>query len=357
MGHVFRIVELVTGGGPVAHGVASGASVPQRFEWRGKAIPREALEWGVEQRTAREDYGDQPVEHLMGSGFDGPMDFTGVWDDRDMGAGVAMDTMFALEAMVARGTRVEVSFGRLQWVGVLLKVRPRYQRDSRIGYVITISPHSRERDQTLNTARADMRALARRSPGEFTTSASSAAEDLGIVQDDAPRAVMAGDDLNEIAGLVFEAQVAAERARTAVHGITLAGDNEQAEAYLRAANAFGQLRASCVLVTDRATDSDLFGVWNWGSALGQLQVAAWAGETTLGAFEMAGESDAAYRELCRRGRPKSRAPYEVTQRESLYAISYRFYGTTERANDIAAANSLPGLMAEAGARLIIPEVV
>lgn len=358
MGHPFRITEIRFDGVRTSHGVSSGDTVPQRFEWttESHAVPRDEIEWGVEQRTSREDYGDEPVEHLHGSSFDGPISFNGVWDDRFMGAGKALDTLFALEAMVARGTVVRVEFGRLQWVGVLLKVRPRYQRDSRIGYELILSPHGREPGRPLNKERRSVRVQARRSPTEFATDAGARAADLGIVQDDAPRNAMAGTHLVDMTQLALEAQMAAERARTATEALAGVDANRQAEANLRAAYAFGSMRTASVAIIDRSTDVDLFGTWSWGSALGQLQVAAWAGETTLAAYEMAFQADEAYRELCRRGVPKSRAPYEVAKRESLYAISYRFYGTTERANEIGAANNLAGLVAEAGAKLIIPDL-
>lgn len=84
------------------------------FEWtpENRALPLGAWELPVVQRSVRHEYpgATEPSEQVLGPAYE-PMTLSGVWDDRYMGAGAALEEWRDFEAMVKRGNRVRLSFG------------------------------------------------------------------------------------------------------------------------------------------------------------------------------------------------------------------------------------------------------
>ncbi len=358
MAKAFSITEVWYSEDGTIDPFTSGTGYPERFEWTAseKSIPRGELEWAVEQRTVREDIGDEVCEQLLGSSFDGDLTFSGIWDDRFMGAGRALDTLFALEAMVARGAFVEVKFGRLTWYGVLKKAKFRYKRDPRSGYEISISPHSRERGQTLSK-RTTAATGQQRPADEYLRAAEATAALAEQIMSEAPRINMTGTHAAEMTEFVADMLVAVERTRAAVEVITAAASERQAEANLRGANAFNWMRSTALGVTEALMIREPYEMVAWDNAIGYMEIVAWECEQTENSLRLALESDNAYRELSRRGIPKSRRPHRTRSQESLYAISYQYFGTTDHANTIAEYNNLSTLTVPADTLLIIPEAV
>jgi hypothetical protein len=138
----FSIIELIPSDD------ASGTQrTGVRFDWdrQTHTKPVDAWEMPVKLRTHRQDYPgtDEPDEQVLGPMFE-PFTLNGDWKDRWAGAGYAMATWKAFEALAKRGNKCKFQHGPIEVVGLITDFVPKYRRKWDIGYSFTVSPHFRE---------------------------------------------------------------------------------------------------------------------------------------------------------------------------------------------------------------------
>lgn len=345
-------------------GVTTGApgAEPVRFSWTaaGRSAPRGSWEFGIEQKTVREDYpgAASPVEQVLSSNF---TEFTlqGVWDDRynptSDDTSFATTTWRAFEALVARGSLCRFEHGVVSIVGLIKDAKFNYKRADLIGYQFTVSPHYRAEGALAAQGGGRKKSVAAMRP---------MTEYRDLVNDyrDATAVVMAGGPFNSMSPeltATTKARVASIDATTTdlVETIRLriSSGTERLDGLRRAAASFAVLKGEvAALVTDLAVArSDLELAYDDAKEI--LDFDTWSRDLAAYARAMYRLSHEAELELARRVQPKAMAVYEPHAGESLYSISIRFYGRGDLWRVIADRNGLTTFTLQGTEVLIIPE--
>jgi hypothetical protein len=335
-------------------GSSSLGGPPAKFEWTAalRNAPRTSWRFGLQQRTVREDYpgGETPVEQVLGWSFT-PFSCAGVWDDRFMGTGAALQTLRAFEAMVQRGNLCEFKFETIAVFGLITNVEFDYKRADYIAYSFTVSPHSRT--ATPESPADSTEAL--KSPDEYYAGLQARTDQVTALAEQVPATAMTGSTVADTQGRLDTISAKVAEIGTAVEQ-RLQTAQDYALGARRVAHAFGVVRtvaqdlvASLISVK---SDADLA----WETAVGVLDFEVWSrGLRTMGRL-MVADTYTAEKEMSRRVTPKAMSVYRPRENESLYAISQRFYGTPHRWQLIAQTNQLSTINCQGTEVLVIPEL-
>lgn len=348
---VFKIVE-------------TGVSDPLSFTWSAKeySAPRGTLPFGVKQRTVREDYpgGETPVEQVLGWNYT-PFTLSGVWDDRYAGEGFALFTLKEFEKLVQRGNLCLIQFEQQSFYGILTDANFTYKRKDYIGYSFTVSPHYREKGQTVVT-KTEAAKRATEDPKTAVAQARKALEDLQAAQTEATadnlsmvQTVLKTSVFSDVNAFLDEISSKFEELDDIVDNQILVAE-EAAAAFSRAAQILSTIRTKAqetltalygvASTTDLGVDTVRetldFEVWVRG-----LRATSW--DLVVAAYD-------AERNLNARAMTPVKRLHRARKGESLYAISNQYYGTPFYWPQILERNNLTDLTLAGGELLIIPEV-
>lgn len=376
-GRDFVIEEIAAIGGAIPAGGFA------KFVWTAKNrnIPFKPWNFGVELRTVRTDYpgADDPTEQVLGPNFT-PFTLNGVWDDKynpqsrldpnnadDLAilrapvgslarlalGGYAELEQLAFENMVRRGNPVRITFEQLTIQGLITGVEFSYEKEWRIGYSFTFSPHHRQPGGAFSISRSPRTVL-------NSTQLRNEANDIVNTALEVHTRV----PVNRLTGNLFNAaDTLLEEWVTQIAGIDLSIEKRQLNpeqeanaSLLRLAANFFSLSTTAVNLISLLESLDSTEAMDFEAGIGQLDYDVWARGLQDVARAMVVSSQRASSELQQRAQPNALALYSPQAGESLYSISNRFYRTPHNWRLIATRNGLNSLILAGTELLVIPEV-
>ncbi len=351
-GHTFIIEEQAQ------QGDGTLVDVGTRFEWDAKhqSSPRNSWDFGIKQRTHREDYpgADQPTEQILGPNF---TDFTlsGRWDDRYNYKGFAEDSRVEFEKLVQRGNYVRISFEGVSVVGIIKDVDFNYRREYDIGYKFAVSPHYRNKGGDARQ-QGDIAPQAISDPQTYADQAVALCQAARAIHDAAPIVLIAGT----IAGSIktsLETLIDRMNTTQTILDNRVFTVSESVNSVSRLVQSFVALQNSALVTLSFLGQTDSTVGLDYETAIGVLDFEVWQREL---AFTMRQLLIVAYQASVDLGRlvtPQTQAIYRPHSGESLYGISNRFFGTPDHWRDIFDANNLSSFTLSGTELLIIPHAV
>lgn len=358
----FTITELRR----VGSGAGTSGLVPTgvKFVWTASthSIPTPAWSFGVEQRTARDDYpgAEEPVEQVLGWNY-APFTLSGVWDDRYGGEDFALSTWQEFELLIKRGNPVRLDFEQVSITGLIKGCEFTYKRRDLIGYKFTFSPHQRIEKETVLAepaggfrATMDPRTVAKLARAKLealqAAQALATAANLSVVQGALADADMFRDltaDLDSISAAIGS-----------VENIV----NEQifkfesaANAFLRATQILASVKTTCATALTRIRAVGATTALGVQTATALLDFDTWNRGLGAQLREMIVTADDSQKQLNARSQPAVRNLHRARANESLYTISNHYYGTPHRWREISERNGLTALVLDGGELLVIPD--
>lgn len=357
----FTVTELRR----VGSGSGAAGLVPTgvKFVWTAAthSIPRSSWNFGVEQRTARDDYpgGEEPVEQVLGWNYTA-FTLNGCWDDRYGGAGYAQASWQDFEALVKRGNPCRLEFENVSIIGLIKNADFGYKRRDLIEYKFSFSPHTRVDKETVRPdpagalrATMDPRTVAKLARQKLEAVAAAqalaTAANLSQVQSTLNSDVFAelNADLDSVSADI-----------AAVENVV----NEQiykaesaANAFLRATQIFASIKSTAAVSITRLQAVGATTSLGVQTAVTLLDYDAWNRGLGARLRELVVGADDSQKQLKARTQPAIKKLHRARANESLYTISNRYYGTPHRWREIAERNGLTALILEGGELLVIPE--
>lgn len=347
---VFTVTELRR------TGAGTTEATPVVFRWPSSshAAPIEAIEAALQIKTVRtEDPGSDVVTEQVLSATWQPFDLEGEWNDQYGGRGFALNTYRDFARMVGRAPLVRIQIEQLSFVGLITNLKPRYKRESQIGYVFTVSPHTNE---TVGSERQ-----------------------IGPVTQAATKPITAhvGEAKEFVGALRTSSDVAATLPRATLRDVITAGLDkllvlEQIIGRLEHAVAEGlgadAIRKLLALAAQfRALQQGAFDLashytgWRGADETGTtkpvdtLRTDEHARTTQATSRVLAGRALLAERDALSRASMKPLAVHRPYAGESLYRISARYYNTPDEWRRIYNANHLRTMLLDGTEELTIPE--
>ncbi len=325
-----------------------------------RSAPRGLWNFGVKQRTVREDYpgGEEPVEQVLGWSYE-PFTLTGVWDDRYGGAHFAVKTWQDFELLAKRGNPVRVEFQSVSITGLITNVSFGYKRRDYIEYSFTFSPHFRTPKESVRLKVGS----ATRPTQDPKTVAKLARAQLEALQ--AAQALAKAENLSKVQAIlstdVFR-DLNADLDNIASHIATVDNIvNEQitqvdnaANAFMRAVQTFASIKSSAATALTRIQHVQSTVVLGVQTAVDTLDFEVWLRSMGARLRELVVGSDDAQKQLRPRAEPSVRKLHRAREGESLYAISLHYFGTPHRWREIMQRNGLTQLVLDGGELLVIP---
>lgn len=346
-GRPFTITELRRTGA----GVLEETPVSFRWDAASHTMPREAIEMSLVVATVRTvpPGSDEPVEQVLSASWE-PFELQGEWRDRWAGRGFAMATYTEFARLVARGSLVRLAYGPLAVVGLLQRLTLRYERDTKVGWSVTFSPH---RHETVGSPRRGRVVQPQARPISDYVSQAQAAEDRIAESLELARDVPIGTDLREAAADDLEAlQGVVQRLDEAGR----AGFEEDAIQKLLAVGALMRsVRGAAQQVIQRfaRARSDLHVAYD--DAIATLRFDEWTRQAAADARLLVLRSTEGEQDMQVRAKARPRAIHRAKAGESPERISVRYYGTPDGWRAIWEANNLSTIVLRGGEELIIPE--
>lgn len=322
------------------------------------ASHRGPLELPIKLRTTRIDYpgNDVPTEQVMGWNYE-PITFQGSWEDRHMGAGVALDTMRAFRGLVKRGSLVRVSLEQVTFKGVITDFRPSYEYEAKIGWEFTFSPHA---DEGIDGAFARVKSRRRlpktalRTPDDYNRRLAGPLDLAYSYHQRGPK-VQINSSLWLDIGTSLDAAISISAAINVTVRDRVPSRTDTADVNRRLAAQFASAHAAAAdtveLLYDLSTDDHL----SWSSATGELEYEIWVRGVQQNARQAMLRAYEAKLEMARRADPSIIAIYQPGTGESLYAIALRFYGDPAMWRIIQERNNLEYINLLGTETLEIPE--
>lgn len=357
----FTVTELRR----VGSGSGAAGLVPTgvKFVWTAAthSIPRRSWNFGVEQRTARDDYpgGEEPVEQILGWNYTA-FTLNGCWDDRYGGAGYAQATWQDFEALVKRGNPCRLEFENVTIIGIIKDAEFGYKRRDLIEYKFKFSPHSRVENESVRPpigaagrATMDPRTVAKlaRASLESVQAAHAAATAANLSQ---VQSVLNSDvfaELNSDLDTISADMAAVEN----VVNEQIFKAESAANAFLRATQIFAGIKTTAATAITRLQSIGATTSLGVQTAITTLDFDSWRRGLGARLRELVVNADDSQKQLKARTQPAIKKLHRARQNESLYAISNYYYGTPHRWREIAERNGLTALVLEGGELLVIPE--
>lgn len=322
------------------------------------ASHRGPLELPVKLRTTRIDYpgNDVPTEQVMGWNYE-PITFQGSWEDRHMGAGVALDTMRAFRGLVKRGSLVRVSLEQITFKGVITDFRPSYEYEAKIGWEFTFSPHA---DEGIDGAFARVQSRRRlpktalRTPDDYNRRLAAPLDLAASYHERGPKVQISSSLWLDI-GLSLASAVSVSAAINVNVRDRQQSRTDTADFNRRLAAQFSEAHSACAEVVVALSDISTDDYLSWSSALGELEYEVWMRGVQQNARQAMLRAYEAKLEMQRRADPSIIAIYSPGTNESLYAIALRFYGDPAMWRLIAERNNLEYINLLGTETLEIPE--
>lgn len=356
---VFSVTELR----PV-EGSLQETGVVFRWSAQDHAIPRNGWQFGLVQRTVREDYpgAEEPVEQVLGWNYSA-FTVSGCWDDRYGGHNFALDTWRNFEDLVKRGNPVRVQFEQVAAVGIITGVNFHYRRADLIEYQFTVSPHYREQGESVRVEAPGTQGRLVVDPKTAVQEVRKHTEELQAAQADATaenlsqvQAVLADDTFRDMTAELDTLQGYIDAADHVVNQEILEASNA-VNAMARGAQIMASVISSAQTILTNLAEVKSDAALGVQTASSILDFEVWRRGLTAQARALILGADAAREDFIRRSEPSIKRLHRGRQGESLYAISNLYYGTPFRWRQIAETNGLTALVLAGGELLAIPDVV
>jgi len=277
----------------------------------------------------------------------------GMWADRWMGEGAAIDTCDRFAAMVDRGNPVRIEHEGWSFVGTIEEFEPDRRDSSEIGYEFTFIPQY-ERPGTGPSAGVMRRAPAPEAlltPDQFYADSAVYVEQLTELQDDV-RVWALASDYHHTAGqsLVLLVERATDVKAQLVAGSDTSGEAVKLSAQL--ATAYVSLAAAADAHLDETALLNNAEAVAWDDASNLLAFEDWRRNTDAASLLLLYQATVAARELRRRTQPSATKRARPFNGQHLYHFA-RIHNADWR--EIAARNHLDTMVLDGTMELIIPE--
>lgn len=330
--------------------------LPNKFVWTADTYtaPRGGWQFGLTLRTIREDYpgvSGNPTEQVLGWLFD-PFTITGRWDDRYAGEGFAEKTRVAFEQMVQRGNLVRIEFEEVRVVGLITNFLPTYIRKYQIDYSFTLSPHYRDKQDTVSIA---PQAIA--NPDRYAKDNEAAINKAIDIFTNGPKEYMNVNIYNTILSSIntWSDQIKTINSITQARVLAVADPrNSPVNSIARLAQSFTTLQESASAMLEATANMGTSTSLAFDNALNVLAFEVWVRELSFQARVIILNSSIAAEQLRERVDRDAMALYRPHASESLYAISNLFYHTPFLWREISERNNLHHFVMTGEELLIIP---
>lgn len=331
---------------------------PVKFVWTNTnyAAPRGSWKFGLEQRSVREDYPgtEEPVEQVLGPNYK-EFELQGCWDDRYAGAGFALQTYRAFEALVQRGSLCRFEFETISMVGLIKNADFDYRRSTYIMYSFTVSPHYRVSGGLVTGTTIRRKPAAAFKPvTEYRDVALANTLSMESVFSTTPRMFILGTTVADTKGIMQSLRGAADSITEAV-AQRLDPTIETFEALRRIANSLAVVKGAAAGMLTQMSALKTSVNMTFDNAVNSLDFDVWRTDLSRYARTLALTGHQGRDEINRRAEPKAVALYRPRKGESLYSISQRFYGTPSMWRLISTRNGLTSMTLQGTELLIIPE--
>jgi len=298
------------------------------------------------------------VEQAMSATWQ-PFDIEGEWDDkwgnrRASGiAGFNRTGSFALfmfqefAKLVTRMPLVRLELDALSFVGILTDLKVSYRTQTRIGWKVTVSPHTNE---TITVERPIT--VAKESIPKWLEKAAEVGQELRLAFAEIRIIPVRTTRFELFQSALLEVNDALSR----LEAISLDGlvQDTERKLYLLATTFRRVLNASQRITETLSSVESLTDV-AFDDALLSSTYAEWTHASIVAAWKNIGVSRAAERDIRRRAQAKPKAIYYPKRGESLERISMRFYGSANNWRAIYDKNNLSSLLLDGTEELFIPE--
>lgn len=334
-----------------------------QFVWTKEthSVPKGSWNFGVKQRTIREDYpgAEEPVEQVLGWNYE-PFSLSGCWDDRYGGAGFALKTWQDFELLVKRGQPVRLEFQNVSITGLITGVTFNWKRRDYIEYQFSFSPHFRTPKESvrpvagsINRPTLDPKTAAKLARAKLE--ALQAAQDLArfsnlsrvqsILSTDIFREINA--DLDAIAGKIASVE-------NIVNDQLSVLDNA-ANAFQRAVQILGSVKTVAANALTRIQHMQSTVQLGFETAGPLLDFEVWHRGLGARLRELVVGTDDAQKQLKPRAESGIKKLHRARAGQSLYTVSQHYYGTPHRWREIMQRNGLTKVILDGGELLVIPE--
>lgn len=355
------ITELKRTGGSGAAGlIPTGV----QFVWTRDtfSVPKGAWNFGVTQRTSRDDYpgGESPVEQVLGWHYTA-FTLNGCWSDKHGGPSFAVDTWKAFELLTKRGNLVRLEFEEVQIVGLITNANFSYKRRDYIEYTFTFSPHFRVKNETVRPpigqgprATLDPKTVAKLARASLDAlkaeQAKATAANLSQVQQ-----LLNDDVFSEINGHLDTVSENMLKVENIVNDQIFKVE-DAANAFLRATQILASVKTTAATMITRLSGASSTASLGAETAVAALDYDSWSRGVCARARELVVQADESQRQYSARATPGIRKLHRARAGESLYAISNQYYGTPHRMRQLLEANGLTKIVLDGGELLVIPEI-
>jgi nucleoid-associated protein YgaU len=321
-----------------------------------RACPQGVWNLAGKMRTSRTDYAGNvsPSEQILGPSYE-PQDFSGVWDDRYNFTNYAYNEMKRFEAMARRGNTVNISFQGQAFEGVIVNWVFGYKKEDQITYQFTVSIH----DRTDAVVRATS-PKPDKSPVEVYDEAEVRALAIEAI-DNELKPTEALDqqtlDATKTARASLQTSIAKTGATIDQNEIQTAFDEVNAglSPYKRIATHFRNIQTQAAAVATALEDVRSDTTLIYRTTLNVLDFEDWQRSLSFNSRILMNNSYEAAKAMDRRDEPDAKRLYRPQEKESLYDISRRFYGTPWAWSLIYERNALTSFELTGDELLIIPD--
>jgi hypothetical protein len=360
MGLTFVITELVD----IAQGDGTYTFVDSgvQFNWdaQHQSSPRDGWNFGLKQRTRREDYvgSDAPTEQVLGPNFK-PFTLKGRWDNKynPEDSDFAWNTYQSFEKLVQRGNAVRITFDGLSVTGLITDADFNYRRRWDIGYEFTVSPHYRNTGGDVRRQKTVV-PQAVSDPQTYADQAAQLALQARALHNAGPALYIAGTlyaDVGTNVNMLID-RTATVQSILDTRVLAVDPSSTSVNAVSRLVQSFKALASASQDIIDQVQGSPTNTALAYESAMNTLGFEEWSRELAFTCRQLMLTARQAAQDLATRVTPKTLALYRPNSGESLYGISNRFYQTPDRWRDIYAANNLTSFTLTGLEMLSIPDL-
>ncbi len=347
---IMRIQELRrTGAGTLEDGLV-------KFEWSGPnhSSMQGTLDLELMVKTVRKEMpgSNEVVEQVLSSTWQ-PFEMSGEWDDKWAGRGFAMGMYNDFSQFVARAPLVRMTLDKHSLVGILTNLKIKYQKESKISWTITMSPHANEsfEDPALVTDRRDR---VRKPIDQWWQTFKAQLDAMTALRKGVGNLPLRADVLSTFDTLLAKVNsVVDQLSNIATNG--LQGSDTERD-LLRVSSTFRRIRGAGLEVTYGIQKQSNTVDVAYQDVIGTLKYDEWTNTTITALWRSTGLARQAEIDMQSRLGLNPIAIYRPKKRESLERISVKFYGTPDNWTKIYDGNHLKSRVLDGTEELLIPRL-
>lgn len=330
------------------------STVKEVFRWSSAehSSPQGSIDLHLLVKTIRKEMpgSNEVVEHALSATWQ-PFPIVGEWDDkwgsRRTSSPFAFTTFRDFAAFVSRMPLVRIEIDSLSFVGIFTEFKVKYERQSKIGWMMTFSPHQNETITTSRPPRAT-----RQSITQWVVSSKVKSDSMNRSFEKLKALSLKTQRIDSFTQVMLELNDAIDR----VNRVNQDGFGTEVEKrLLLMAQTFRRLRGAAMsaAIALRNVTSPIDVAYD--DIMLTIRHVDWWTSSLSDAWSLVGISTKAERDVRSRIQPDTKAIYYPKRGESLERISFRFYDTANNWRMIYDRNNLSSLQLDGTEELIIPE--